>query len=212
MASCIRPCWLILASNDNENTMLHSVPFLYSGAIKSFLPNTLTSQIMWPDRMCSILKSLNCIELQKRHCFLFLFFFFNWIMFFVDSESALKEQELGVILNTVTLAHWQIFCLQTLKVYDQHCVEYRWMAYSVYNCPVLAVIGCTMFYAHPFMKFSVHNFITGVFQWIMAKTFNTGLFTKYSKTEINIWSNIKPYTATVASDFKCFDSAIKPKQ
>lgn len=63
------------------------------------------------------------------------------------------------------------------------------------------------------MKFSVHNnFITGAFQGIMAKTFNTGLFTKYSKTEIKIFSNIKPYTATVASDFKCFDSAIKQKQ
>lgn len=86
--------------------------------------------------------------------------------------------------------HWQIFCLQTSKVYDQHWVEYRWMAYSVYNCPVLAAIGCTMFCAHPYMKFSVHNnFITGAFQWIMAKTFNTGLLTKYSETEIKICSN-----------------------
>ncbi len=128
-------------------------------------------------------------------------------MFFVDIESALKEQELGVILNTVTLAHWQMFCLQTSKVYDKHCVKYRWMAYSVYNCPVLAAIGCTMFYAHPYMKFSVHNnFTTGAFQWIMAKRYNTGLFTSTQNQKKKICSNIKPYTATVASDFKCFDS------
>lgn len=139
----------------------------------------------------------------------FLSFFF---LLFLLTVVCWKNRNWGSFW-IVTWAPWKTFCLQTSKVKDQHLVEYRGMAYSMYNCPVLAAVGCTMFCAYPFMKFSVHdNFITGTFQWIMAKTFNTSLFPKFSKTEIKICSNIKTYTATIASDFKCFDSDIKPKQ